>query len=131
MYCQQYPNCLFNHNPVMSALSDRLRAERERKGWSQDDLAREAKIRQSFIGALESKGQKTSGYLPEIAHALGVDAYWLKTGKGNKHGAGCLDENQKLLLEAFPLLDDGVKDIWLNSARAALKKADEQKRKAA
>lgn len=115
----------------MSSLSDRLRAERECKGWSQDDLAREAKIRQSFIGALESKGQKTSGYLPEIAHALGVDAYWLKTGRGNKHGSGFFDEKQRLIIDAFPLLDESVREIWLASARAALKKADDQRKKAA
>ncbi len=71
----------------MQKLKDRLKAEREALGWSQLELARAAKIRQSFIGALEAGNQKSSGYVPEIAHALGVDAYWLKTGKGHKHGA--------------------------------------------
>jgi transcriptional regulator with XRE-family HTH domain len=66
----------------MSSLAQRMRACREAKSWTQPELAKKAKVTQSFIGALEAGNQKTSGYLPEIAHALGVDAYWLKTGFG-------------------------------------------------
>ena len=69
----------------MSSLASRLKQEREAHGWSQIDLARESKVKQSFIGALEAENQRNSGYVPELAHALGVDAYWLKTGKGEKH----------------------------------------------
>lgn len=65
-----------------TTLAERLLSERERHGWSQEVLAKKARIATSFIGALETGAQKTSGYLPEIAHALGVSAYWLKTGKG-------------------------------------------------
>lgn len=68
----------------MESLAKRLIDARTKKEWTQEDLAKKAKIRQSFIGALESGAQKTSGYLPEIAHVLGVDAYWLKTGKGKR-----------------------------------------------
>lgn len=64
----------------MTTLATRIKNLRDGKGWSQEDLAKKAGIRQSFIGALESRGQQTSGFLPEIANALGVDAYWLKTG---------------------------------------------------
>jgi transcriptional regulator with XRE-family HTH domain len=64
----------------MSTLQKRLKDLRAAKGWTQEELAKKVGIRQSFIGALESSGQKGSAYLPEIAHALGVDAYWLKTG---------------------------------------------------
>lgn len=79
-YCQQHPDSGCYHNPVMKTLADRLRKTRKSKGWSGPDLAKKAGIRQSFIGALESGAQESSGWLPEIAHALGVDAYWLKTG---------------------------------------------------
>lgn len=65
-----------------TTLAERLVSEREKREWSQETLAKKAKIATSFIGALESGAQKTSGYLPEIAHALGVDCYWLKTGRG-------------------------------------------------
>lgn len=66
----------------MNTLAERMKAIRDQKGWSQTELARRSGVKQSFIGALEAKNQKTSGFLPELAHALGVDAYWLKTGKG-------------------------------------------------
>lgn len=65
-------------------IADRMRSERDRLGWSQEDLAARIKIRQSFIGALEAESQKNSKWIPEIAHAFGVSAYWLKTGKGDR-----------------------------------------------
>lgn len=66
----------------MQSLADRIKQLRLDRGWSQTDLAEKVGIKQSFIGALEAKNQKSSSWLPEIAHAFGVDAYWLKTGKG-------------------------------------------------
>ena len=68
----------------MKMLCDRLKETREEKGWSQTELAAHAKISQSFIGALETGRQKTSKWLPEIARVLGVNPFWLKTGKGAK-----------------------------------------------
>ena len=72
----------------MKPIAKRIKEAREAKGWSGTDLAKHAGIRQSFIGAIESGAQETSGYLPEIAHALGVDAYWLKTGTEPIIGGG-------------------------------------------
>lgn len=68
----------------MKTLAERLIAERESRGISQPELAAKAKISQSFIGALETGRQKSSGWLPEIAYALGLQAMWLKTGIGPK-----------------------------------------------
>jgi len=86
---QQQTDRYFYHNPDMSSehdmntMSGRLKYAREvLHGISQPELARRAGISQSFIGALESVNQQNSKYLPEIAYALGVSAYWLKTGKG-------------------------------------------------
>ena len=86
---QQQTDRYFYHNPDMvsehnmETMSGRLKYARESLlGISQPELARRAGISQSFIGALESVNQQNSKYLPEIAHALGVSAYWLKTGKG-------------------------------------------------
>lgn len=64
----------------METIADRLKAERGKRGWSGPELASKAKISQSFIGALETGRQKSSSKLPAIAHALGVDLYWLMTG---------------------------------------------------
>lgn len=68
----------------MTTLAERLIAEREKQGLSQPELAAKAKISQSFIGALETGRQQSSGWLPEIAYALGLQAMWLKTGRGPK-----------------------------------------------
>ena len=106
----------------METLADRLKHERNRQGWSQDDLAARAGVKQSFIGALEAGNQRTSGYLPEIANALGVDTYWLKTGKGRRQ-ARELSDDEKLILQALPLLDSAVRDIWVQSARAAVERS--------
>lgn len=68
----------------MKTLAERLQETREEKELSQQELAARVKISQSFIGALETGRQKTSKWLPEIALALGVNPFWLKTGKGKR-----------------------------------------------
>jgi len=103
----------------MDTLAARLKQERERLGWSQPDLARRSGVKQSFIGALEARAQESSGWLPELAHALGVDTYWLKTGRGRRV-ARELTRDEQLVLDALPLLDPAVREIWIQSARAAL-----------
>ena len=106
----------------MQTLAERLKQERTSQGWSQDDLAARAGVRQSFIGALEAGNQRSTGYLPEIANALGVDTYWLKTGKGRRR-ARELSDDEKLLIQALPLLDAAVRDIWIQSAQAAVERS--------
>jgi transcriptional regulator with XRE-family HTH domain len=106
-------------------LKERLIAERERKGWTQEDLARSAGIRQSFIGALESSNQKTSGYLPEIAYALGVHAMWLKTGKGPQFLGNITEKTHRAAEEYSPGYAPSITALptWelelLDAARAA------------
>jgi len=65
-----------------TTLAERLRELRKAAELTQQQLADAAHVKQSFIGALESGEQKTSSWLPEIAKALNVDCYWLKTGIG-------------------------------------------------
>lgn len=102
----------------MESLADRLLRTRLERGFSsQESLAKAAKIRQSFIGALEAGNQKSSGYLPEIAHALGVDAYWLKTGvKTLVAGDQKIDD----VVEAMKQMSGEGKAIVLHEARKAL-----------
>ena len=50
-----------------------IRSFRERKGWSQQDLANAAKISQTTIDKIERGQTKKSKYIPEIAQALEVD----------------------------------------------------------
>lgn len=119
--CQQQTDKQRAHNERMDTLAERLRREREAKGWSQPELARRSGVKQSFIGALEAHNQVSSSYLPELARALGVDCYWLKTGKGRRAGSS-LTHDEQTIIEAFPLLDPAVREIWLQSANSAIER---------
>lgn len=108
----------------MEILAKRLKRLREAKGWSQPELARRAKISQSFVGALESGAQNNSKVLPEIAHTLGVDCFWLKTGLGSPAGPGVPNvAGVKMILDALPLLPDAILDSWRDDARRAIEAA--------
>lgn len=54
-------------------LGERIKALRERRGWSQAALARAAGITQATIAKLESDPRRTTTKLAEIAKALEVD----------------------------------------------------------
>ena len=55
-------------------LGRRLRALREAKGWSQDDLARRAKLTKPYVSMLETgvRKQPSLPTLRRLAKALGV-----------------------------------------------------------
>lgn len=112
-------------------LKDRVKAEREARGLTQDQLAKMIDKRkgQSFIGNIESGARAGTTFIAEIAHALGVSAYWLKTGKGERTVSGrILSDDEQLLIDAFPHLDAGVREIWLTSARTRLAAIGRQKK---
>ena len=115
----------------MKTLADRLREERDARGWSQPELARQARVAQSFIGALEAGNQKSSGWLPEIAHALGVDAYWLKTGRGQRSPGAAFSQDEQAIIEGFRLLGEEMRESWLDQARKKIAQADTVKKTAA
>ncbi len=58
----------------MSALTLRLRAARLKKGWSQAELARRAKLRQATVSKYERGGLRSLDLrvLDTLAQALGV-----------------------------------------------------------
>ena len=60
-------------------LGDRLKRERERKGWSQNELSRLSGVRQALISELESgKKRDTKGsVLKRLARTLGVTMDYL------------------------------------------------------
>lgn len=101
----------------METLANRLIRLRQEKGFAtQEALAKAARIRQSFIGAFEAGNQKTSGYLPEIAHALGVDAYYLKTGiesltSGDSMIHEVVQRMQRMSREGKAIVLDKAKDM--------------------
>ncbi len=64
-------------------LGQRVREMREKKGWSQNDLAaRLPGVRQQSIDQLERGHVKRPRFLPELADALGAPLQWLLTGEG-------------------------------------------------
>ncbi|BDE04545.1 helix-turn-helix transcriptional regulator [Pasteurella multocida] len=66
----------------MQNLSVRLRKVLSEKRLSQQWLAEQVGISQQAIGKILNGGNTTK--ILEIATALGVDAHWLKTGKGSR-----------------------------------------------
>jgi len=69
----------------METTGERVTRLRTALELTQDQLAKKAGVAQSTINGIEKGArQKMPSSLIEIAHALGVDAYWLKTGKGKQ-----------------------------------------------
>jgi transcriptional regulator with XRE-family HTH domain len=73
------------------ALGERLREVRERRGWSQHELARRSGVRQALISALET-GKQTdtaASVLRRLARTLGVSMdYLVGTFDPNRSPAG-------------------------------------------
>jgi len=65
-----------------STLADRLVQARTDRGLSQEDVAKLASITQQSYSDLERGISKRTTRIGSLAHALGVDAYWLETGVG-------------------------------------------------
>ena len=61
------------------ALGEKLKDLRERRGWSQHELARQAHVRQALISALETGKQvdTTGSVLRRLARTLGVTMDYL------------------------------------------------------
>jgi len=70
----------------MTALGDKIKALRDKKGLSQNALAKRAKISQPVIAALEAGEQQTTKKLPDIARELGVPVTELDPSYGPPKG---------------------------------------------
>lgn len=72
---------------LVNSIADRLKQAREDKGLSQPALAERAGVTQGTIGNVEAGLRKNPRELLAIAAALGVEAEWLKSGRGarNRH----------------------------------------------
>ena len=74
----------------MSTLGDRVKAERETKGWSQAELARRVThagytITQGGIAQIERRGDTEPKSIVQLAQALGVSVNWLQTNRGERY----------------------------------------------
>ena len=80
------------------ALADRLQAARERKGWSQTDLARESSVPYSTIWRLENRAtlDPKGGLLHKLATALEVSVDYLLGGSPTMQSHQKLEEVEEI-----------------------------------
>lgn len=74
----------------MSTLGERVKEEREAKGWSQAELARRVtragySITQGGIAQIERRGNTEPKSIVQLAQALGLSVTWLQTSRGDRH----------------------------------------------
>ena len=114
----------------METLGERVKRLREERNMTQQQLADKAGVGQSTVNGIEKGArQKMPSSLVEIAHALRVDAYYLKTGTGsNPISSHQLNDEQSQLLEGFALFGEELKSSWLATAKSAIDKAAESKK---
>jgi phage repressor protein C with HTH and peptisase S24 domain len=121
------------HSPAsvfgMETVGDRVKAEREHRGWTQSELARRvvragfATMSQGGIAQIERRGDTEPKSIVQLASALGVSVRWLQTGKGDKRAGApfiTLDEADSILVpvrsfvgagdEIFPIDEDSPID---------------------
>jgi phage repressor protein C with HTH and peptisase S24 domain len=90
----------------MSTLGERVKAEREAKGWSQAELARRVTragytITQGGIAQIERRGDTEPKSIVQLAEALAVSVTWLQTNRGERYRPGDgLDAEQLSMPEA-------------------------------
>lgn len=66
----------------MKNIAERLKFARNKKGWTQSQLAVAAGVSAGTIGNIESEARQAKGSLPQIAEALGISYKWLAHGTG-------------------------------------------------
>ena len=114
----------------MTTFSERLRDARDAAGITQDALAKAiGQKKQSVIASLESGQNKSSSYIPEIAKALRVDAYWLKTGKGER-SSNQLSGQEQRIIDGFRLMERPLQEFWLQAADTKIAEAAKQTKSA-
>lgn len=67
---------------IEMSIGQRIRSARKSANLTQQELAAKVGIRQASLSALETGASATSMNVASLARALGVDAFWLETGKG-------------------------------------------------
>lgn len=94
-------------------LKDRLKQARKNAQKSQVDVVNAVGITQSAYSQLETGRVASSSFLPAIANFLGVDAYWLSTGKS----PDSFDSNEVI---KPTVISTEIKDefIWIDVVQA-------------
>jgi len=100
---------------MTTELRERLKAARKDAKLTQKEIVTRVGITQPAYSELETGKSASSGYLPQIARILGVDAHWLATGKGAKASGGSTDSSSGSGDRALPLLPINSVSAWLES----------------
>jgi phage repressor protein C with HTH and peptisase S24 domain len=87
----------------MSTLGERVKAERESRGWSQVELARRVTLAgysmtQGGIAQIERRGDTEPKSIVQLAQALGVSITWLQSNRGEKMRKAVVEEPTQLAL---------------------------------
>ena len=73
----------------MDTIGERLRAARDRRVWTQEDLARASGVPVVTISRIENdrhEGRPRQSTIRKLADALGIDPAWLVFGDGGAEG---------------------------------------------
>ncbi|MBN9304810.1 MAG: transcriptional regulator [Devosia sp. 67-54] len=101
-------------------LSEKLKQLRQKKGWSLDDLAREAGASKSYLWELENRPERkpSAEKLTEIARVLGVTTEYLIDEKATFDDA----QVKEAFFRKFNRLEDGDKTRVMDMIEAWGKK---------
>ncbi|MEQ8409099.1 MAG: helix-turn-helix transcriptional regulator [Gammaproteobacteria bacterium] len=94
---------------MKSTLQERLVEARVSSGLTQQTICKLVGITQPTLSDLEKGKSKSSAKLPELAFILGVDAYWLATGKGRRTPKEEFDPLEREFISLIRQLDDSGK----------------------
>lgn len=86
-------------------IGERIRLERRKRKWSQEELARRSGVTQGLISQMENGTNDSSKYLTSIARALDVSPDWLESGKGDSRRR---EVNVPMSLHYPPLIEDAL-----------------------
>lgn len=90
----------------MSSFGDRVRQEREARGWSRHELAQRVSKAAGVacpdvtIAKIEDRSSKKSNWSSAIARAFGIDHDWLLSGTGQKIPLASIDKRLRRLKDA-------------------------------
>jgi transcriptional regulator with XRE-family HTH domain len=108
---------------VAVTFGKRVKALREARQWTQEDLAKAANLGTKHIGVIE-RGEKTSSFdaVEKLARALGVEYYELFIPH-HRRTENMVSEINRLLRDASEISTSDIEE-FLRGLRAALKKLD-------
>jgi transcriptional regulator with XRE-family HTH domain len=109
--------------PVAAVFGRRIKTLREARGWTQEQLAKEAGLGPKHIGVIE-RGEKTSSFdaVEKLARALGVQYYDLFIPHARRTKA-IDDELTHLITDANRIEPSRIEE-FLKQLRAAVRKLD-------